>query len=235
MTIAEQLKKSRAEKGLSQEAVANEVGLARRSLAYYESGERIPNAEILMKLCEFYSLDINSLISSGIEKKTDDNNKDPIDTYKMISKIDEYLSFEKAKKQAVSKTVFYVALVTSILIVAFTLFMVILKFTLMGRYGYTFSEATARMWTSFFESMIQFVNDPDIIIMPLVSIVILSSLAIGWGIYFLVNSSLIGPKQEIPRRRNEYTQHGTHMHKEKQKKTIILKVVFKRYLVYVKE
>lgn len=186
MTIAEQLKKSRAEKGLSQEAVANEVGLARRSLAYYESGERIPNAEILMKLCEFYSLDINSLISSGIEKKTDDNNKDPIDTYKMISKIDEYLSFEKAKKQAVSKTVFYVALVTSVLIVAFTLFMVILKFTLMGRYGYTFSEATARMWTSFFESMIQFVNDPDIIIMPLVSIVILSSLAIGWGIYFLV-------------------------------------------------
>ena len=49
--------------------MANEVGLARRSLAYYESGERIPNAEILMKLCEFYSLDINSLISSGIEKK----------------------------------------------------------------------------------------------------------------------------------------------------------------------
>ena len=188
MTIAEQLKKSRAEKGLSQEAVANEVGLSRRTLAYYESGERIPNAEILMKLCEFYSLDINSLISSGMDKKEDanNNNKDSLDTYKMIAKIDEYLTVEKAKKESFSKGMFYFALIATIVVMIIVLFMAILKFTLMGRYGYTFSEATASMWTSFFETMIQFVNDPNVIFLPLVSIVITSCFALGWGIYFLV-------------------------------------------------
>ncbi len=186
MTIAEQLKKSRAEKGLSQEAVANEVGLSRRTLAYYESGERIPNAEILMKLCEFYSLDINNLISSGMEKKDNQENKDPLDSYKMMAKIDEYLTLEKAKKQAFSKGMFYFALIATIIIMAFVVFTVILKFTLMGMYGYAFSEATAKMWTSLFETMIQFVNDPNVIALPLVSIVITSCLALGWGIYFAI-------------------------------------------------
>ena len=62
MTIAEQLKKKRKELGLSQEYVADKVGLSRRALAYYEAGERIPNAEVLFLLCNFYAIDIKNLV-----------------------------------------------------------------------------------------------------------------------------------------------------------------------------
>ena len=99
MTIAEQLKKKRKELDLSQEFVADKVGISRRTLAYYESGERIPNAENLILLCNFYFLDINKLISQdiniaeNIKSNDNDNNSNEI-----IAKIDEYLNLEKAKK-----------------------------------------------------------------------------------------------------------------------------------------
>lgn len=105
MTIAEQLKKKRKELDLSQEFVADKVGISRRTLAYYESGERIPNAENLILLCNFYSLDINKLISQDINIaeniKSNDNNSNEI-----IAKIDEYLNLEKAKKNLLIKVCF---------------------------------------------------------------------------------------------------------------------------------
>ena len=67
MTIAEQLKKKRKELGLSQEYVADKVGLSRRALAYYEAGERIPNAEVLFLLCDFYAIDIKNLVFQNID------------------------------------------------------------------------------------------------------------------------------------------------------------------------
>ena len=45
MTIGEQLKKKRIELQMSQEVAADKAGISRRTLAYYESGERTPNAE----------------------------------------------------------------------------------------------------------------------------------------------------------------------------------------------
>ncbi len=187
MTIAEQLKKKRKELDLSQEFVADKVGISRRTLAYYESGERIPNAENLILLCNFYSLDINKLISQdiniaeNINSNDNDNNSNEI-----ITKIDEYLNLEKAKKESFNKGMFYFALILSIVITIIVLALAILRFVLMSKYDFSFSEATAKMWISLFETLIKFVNDPTVKFLPVLSIIIISIILICWIIYFLI-------------------------------------------------
>ena len=187
MTIAEQLKKKRKELDLSQEFVADKVGISRRTLAYYESGERIPNAENLILLCNFYYLDINKLISQdiniaeNIKSNDNDNNSNEI-----IAKIDEYLNLEKAKKESFNKGMFYFALILSIVVTIIVLALAILRFVLMSKYDFSFSEATAKMWTSLFETLIKFVNDPTVKFLPVLSIIIILIILICWIIYFLI-------------------------------------------------
>lgn len=185
MTIAEQLKKKRKELDLSQEFVADKVGISRRTLAYYESGERIPNAENLILLCNFYSLDINKLISQDINIAENINSNDN-NSNEIISKIDEYLNLEKAKKESFNKGMFYFALIISIVITVIVLALAILRFVLMSKYDFSFSEATAKMWTSLFETLIKFVNDPTVKFLPVLSIIIISIILICWIIYFLI-------------------------------------------------
>ena len=185
MTIAEQLKKKRKKLDLSQEFVADKVGISRRTLAYYESGERIPNAENLILLCNFYSLDINKLISQDINIAENINSNDN-NSNEIIAKIDEYLNLEKAKKESFNKGMFYFALIISIVITVIVLALAILRFVLMSKYDFSFSEATAKMWTSLFETLIKFVNDPTVKFLPVLSIIIISIILICWIIYFLI-------------------------------------------------
>lgn len=185
MTIAEQLKKKRKELDLSQEFVADKVGISRRTLAYYESGERIPNAENLILLCNFYSLDINKLISQDINIAENINSNDN-NSNEIIVKIDEYLNLEKAKKESFNKGMFYFALIISVVITVIVLALAILRFVLMSKYDFSFSEATAKMWTSLFETLIKFVNDPTVKFLPVLSIIIISIILICWIIYFLI-------------------------------------------------
>ena len=186
MTIAEQLKKKRKELDLSQEFVADKVGISRRTLAYYESGERIPNAENLILLCNFYSLDINKLISQDINIAENINNSNDNDRNDIIAKIDEYLNLEKAKKESFNKGMFYFVLILSVVITIIVLALAILRFVLMSKYDFSFSEATAKMWTSLFETLIKFVNDPTVKFLPVLSIIIISIILICWIIYFLI-------------------------------------------------
>lgn len=186
MTIAEQLKKKRKKLDLSQEFVADKVGISRRTLAYYESGERIPNAENLILLCNFYSLDINKLISQDINIAENINNSNDNNSNEIIAKIDEYLNLEKAKKEAFNKGMFYFALILSVVITIIVLALAILRFVLMSKYDFSFSEATAKMWTSLFETLIKFVNDPTVKFLPVLSIIIISIILICWIIYFLI-------------------------------------------------
>ena len=186
MTIAEQLKKKRKKLDLSQEFVADKVDISRRTLAYYESGERIPNAENLILLCNFYSLDINKLISQDINIAENNNNSNDNDRNDIIAKIDEYLNLEKAKKESFNKGMFYFALILSVVITIIVLALAILRFVLMSKYDFSFSEATAKMWTSLFETLIKFVNDPTVKFLPVLSIIIISIILICWIIYFLI-------------------------------------------------
>ena len=186
MTIGEQLKKKRIELQMSQEVAADKAGISRRTLAYYETGERTPNAENLLILCNLYALNINDLIVKEINENESNKNVTNENNSDVLDRIDRYLQHERDKKETIKKVTFMVALIVSIAALVVCVFLMILKFVLMGRYGYSFSEATAEMWTSLFNALIVFVNDPKVIGFPIVSITIISVIVLGWTAYFII-------------------------------------------------
>lgn len=186
MTIGEQLKKKRIELQMSQEVAADKAGVSRRTLAYYESGERTPNAENLLILCNLYGLNINELIVRDINDNEQKEDVTVSTNDDALAKIDRYLQYERDKKETIRKTAFMVALIASIFAAFICIILIVLKFVLMNLYNYSFSEASAQMWTSLFNALITFVNDPDVKGFPIVSVSILCFIVIGWGIYFIV-------------------------------------------------
>lgn len=184
MTIAEQLKNGRTEKRLSQAEVADMVGISRRTLSYYESGERTPNAETLSKLCDLYSIPLETVISSdmGISESSEKPDKDE----SLQTKIDEYLAFERQKKQAIRKGALIFFAIASAVVLLALLVLCILRFRLAAIYGYTFSEATAALWTGLFQALIEFVNNETVQDVPVASIVVASVILLSWGVYFLI-------------------------------------------------
>lgn len=182
MTIAEQLKNGRAEKRLSQAEAADLAGISRRTLSYYESGERTPNAETLLKLCELYSISAETVIAAdmGMPDEAKETNT------ALQDKIDEYLTYERNKKKALGRGALVFFAVISAAVLVTVLVLCILRFRLEIVYGYTFSEATAALWTGLFQALIEFVNDETVQSTPIVSIVIVSAILLGWGVYFLI-------------------------------------------------
>lgn len=62
MKINENLKSARLDTGLTQEQVAQKVGITRQALSHYESGRSQPDIDMLISLCEVYNTDINDIL-----------------------------------------------------------------------------------------------------------------------------------------------------------------------------
>ena len=62
MTIHDRLRHLRKASGLTQERVAQQVGLTRQALSSYEAGRTRPDIETLMKLAEIYGTDLDGVL-----------------------------------------------------------------------------------------------------------------------------------------------------------------------------
>ncbi len=62
---SERLKELRIEKGLTQAAVANGTGFRQNTIAQWEAGIRVPNANSIIALAEFFGVTADYLL--GIE------------------------------------------------------------------------------------------------------------------------------------------------------------------------
>lgn len=62
MTIHDRLRHLRKASGLTQEQVAQQVGLTRQALSSYEAGRTRPDIETLMKLAEIYGTDLDGVL-----------------------------------------------------------------------------------------------------------------------------------------------------------------------------
>ena len=63
--FSERLKELRIEAGLSQEKLANAVGLTHTAIGLWEQGKRTPNLDAVIVLAEFFSVSIDYL--AGLE------------------------------------------------------------------------------------------------------------------------------------------------------------------------
>lgn len=63
--IGEFLKNLRKEKGLTQEQLAEQFNVSRRSVSRWETGSNMPDLSILVELAEFYDVDIKEIIDGA--------------------------------------------------------------------------------------------------------------------------------------------------------------------------
>lgn len=70
MTVGERLKKYRAAKKLTQEQLAEKIGIAHNTYARYESDIRKPNTENAIKLAVFFGISMNELIDGYYDQNS---------------------------------------------------------------------------------------------------------------------------------------------------------------------
>jgi transcriptional regulator with XRE-family HTH domain len=63
--IGERLVELRNKRGKSQQQIAEEIGLKRRTLGYYEEGKANPPRETLIKFAEHYKVSTDYLLGMG--------------------------------------------------------------------------------------------------------------------------------------------------------------------------
>ncbi|MGT2828967.1 helix-turn-helix domain-containing protein [Streptococcus hillyeri] len=83
MTLfAEQLKKLRQEKNISQEDLAQELFISRQAISKWENGAATPDLENLVKLSEILTVSLDELVKG--EKRSSDNQEDDDDNLHLL-------------------------------------------------------------------------------------------------------------------------------------------------------
>ena len=88
------LRELRKEKNLTQEQIAEQFGVAARTVSRWENGNNMPDLSILVELADYYDVDIRELLNG--ERKNENMNEDMKETLTMVA---DYA--EKQKKQAI--------------------------------------------------------------------------------------------------------------------------------------
>lgn len=71
--FSERLLKLRKDRALSRQKAADDIGVSRACLEYYEKGERVPGFEILSSIAEYYNVSSDYLLGRTDIKSTDMN------------------------------------------------------------------------------------------------------------------------------------------------------------------
>ena len=65
MTLAEKLLALRTEKGLSQEDLAEQMGVSRQSVSKWETGQSVPDLDKIIKLADLFGVTVDELVREG--------------------------------------------------------------------------------------------------------------------------------------------------------------------------
>ncbi len=96
--IGKFLRELRKGKGLTQEQLAEQFNISRRSVSRWETGSNMPDVGLLIEIADFFNVDIREIIDG--ERKSENMNKEK----ETLKKVAEYADAEKTKlKKKVSK------------------------------------------------------------------------------------------------------------------------------------
>lgn len=97
--VGQFLKKLRNEKAITQEQLAEMLGVSNRSISRWENGATMPDFDLLIQLAKFYDIEIGEILDG--ERKKEDMDKQTEET---LLKIADYNNTEK---EFFSKRIFY--------------------------------------------------------------------------------------------------------------------------------
>lgn len=89
--FGEFLKKLRKEKGLTQEDLAEYLSVSRRTVSRWETGNNLPDMDILIELADFYQVDLRELING--ERSREKMNEELKET---VMQVADYSNEEKS-------------------------------------------------------------------------------------------------------------------------------------------
>ncbi len=88
------LQELRKEKGLTQEQLAEQLGVARRTVSRWETGSNLPDLDILIELSDLYETDLRDMLNGERRNGNADEG-----TKETIRKVVEYSNEEKNEKR----------------------------------------------------------------------------------------------------------------------------------------
>lgn len=109
------LKELRGERGLTQEQLAERLGVSRRTVSRWETGSNMPDLDILIEMADYYQVDLRELLDG--ERRDERMNKELEET---VLKVADYSNEEKRKLTRVLHGVYVIGLA------AFVIFFVLL-------------------------------------------------------------------------------------------------------------
>ncbi len=86
------LQELRKENGLTQEQLAEQLGVARRTVSRWETGSNMPDMDILIELSDLYAVDLREILSG--ERKSERMDQDLKET---VLQVADYSNEEKAR------------------------------------------------------------------------------------------------------------------------------------------
>ena len=90
--IGKFLQELRKENGLTQEQLAERMGVARRTVSRWETGSNMPDLDLLIELSDLYETDLREILSG--ERKSERMNKELKET---VMQVADYSGEEKAR------------------------------------------------------------------------------------------------------------------------------------------
>lgn len=91
MNLSENLKKIRKDNNLSQEALAEKLGVSRQSVSKWESGVAYPEMDKVLQLCKMFNLNIDELLNQNI-KEVEQTKQSSFNVNKYIDDFSSYVT-----------------------------------------------------------------------------------------------------------------------------------------------
>lgn len=123
MNLADNLKKIRKDNNLSQEQLAEKLGVSRQSVSKWESGLSYPEMDKVLQICQLFNLNINELINEDI-KEVNELKEAQVRTNKYVTSFFDYITkvvdmFSSMKFKEKIKCLFEQGVIAIVLIIIF--------------------------------------------------------------------------------------------------------------------
>lgn len=125
--IGKFLKELRKEKGLTQEKMAEEFNVSRRTITRWETGSNLPDISILVDISDYYDVDLRELLNG--EKRSERMDKELKDT---VKKVAEYSNMENKRANK-----------------AILIYLIVGGVSLIANQSFIFLDIKENFWTGF--------------------------------------------------------------------------------------
>lgn len=121
MKLTENIKKFRKESGMTQQQLAEKVGVTRQTISKWEKGLSLPDAESLTALADIFHVPVNELLGTDKEYK----NADDLNT-SLLLMLNEQLMRRERRTTIILRTIFIIFLIYVIAMALLILFNVVI-------------------------------------------------------------------------------------------------------------